>query len=145
MRSLSLSFFLLLSISYLPPCLSLQILASVVDSGSACEGERLHMSKRRRCPFCRRLFTPNPRLKERQKTCARQQCRQKQKCQCDEYWRLRHPEYFRGMYPHQKETYGSRAQYRKRYRKRNPEYVRRNALLLSKNAKRVGGKSNLNR
>jgi len=90
------------------------------------------MSKRRRCRFCRRLFAPDPRLKERQKTCVRQECRQKQKCQCDKYWRLCHPDYFRGMYPQQREIYGSRAQYRKRYRKKNPEYVRRNAAFVKK-------------
>jgi hypothetical protein len=34
------------------------------------------------------------------------------------------------MYPHQKETYGTRAEYKKRYRKKNPEYVRRNAAFV---------------
>jgi hypothetical protein len=90
------------------------------------------MAKRQRCPFCRRLFVPNPRLKERQKTCGRQECRQKQKLRYNERWRLLHPGYFQGIYPHQKEVYGSRAQYRKQYRKGNPDYVRRNAAFVKK-------------
>lgn len=90
------------------------------------------MPNRRRCPYCRRLFTPDPRLKERQKTCGQPECRREQKRQCDERWRLQHPDYFRGMYPHQKETYGTRAQYRKQYRKENPDYVRRNAAFVKK-------------
>lgn len=90
------------------------------------------MPNRRRCPYCRRLFTPDPRLKERQKTCGQPECRREQKRQSNEQWRLRHPDYFRGMYPHQKETYGTRAQYMRRYRKENPEYVRRNAAWVEK-------------
>ena len=41
-------------------------------------------------------------------------------------------DYFRGMYPQQKEAYGTRAEYRKRYRKEHPEYVRRNAAFVKK-------------
>jgi hypothetical protein len=37
------------------------------------------MLSRRRCPFCRRWFYPHPRLKQRQKTCGRTDCRHKQK------------------------------------------------------------------
>ncbi len=88
------------------------------------------MPKRRRCPFCRRLFTPDPRVGERQKTCGEEECRHEQKRQSNEQWRSRHPDYFQGMYPHQKETYGTRAEYKKRYRKKNPEYVRRNAAFV---------------
>jgi len=33
------------------------------------------MPKRRKCPFCLCLFTPDPRVKERQNTCGRQQQR----------------------------------------------------------------------
>ena len=90
------------------------------------------MPKRRRCPFCHRLFIPNPRVKERQNTCARQDCRREQKRQLDERWRSQNQDYFRGMYPQQKQVYGTRAEYRKRYRMEHPDYVQRNAAFVKK-------------
>jgi hypothetical protein len=105
-------------------------------------GRIVFMPKRRRCSFCHRMFVPDRRLKERQKSCGRQECQQKRKRQFDEHWRLQHPDYFRGMYPHQKDVYGSRAQYRKQYRKENPDYVRRNAAFVKKyKARRRGSGS----
>jgi len=94
------------------------------------------MPKRRRCAFCRRLFVPNPRLKERQKTCGRQDCRRKRKRQSDGQWRRRHPDYFRGMYTQQKQAYGTRAEYRRQYRKQHPEYVQRNAAFVRRSRTR---------
>ena len=88
------------------------------------------MSKRRRCPFCRRLFTPHPRLKERQKTCGRSACRKEQKRRYDQAWRQQHPDYFRGSYRQQKELYGTRAPYKKQYRSNHPEYVAFNVIGL---------------
>ena len=90
------------------------------------------MPKRRRCPFCHRLFIPNPRVKDRQNTCGRQDCRRDQKRQLDERWRSQNQDYFRGMYPQQKQVYGTRAEYRKRYRKEHPDYVQRNAAFVKK-------------
>ena len=90
------------------------------------------MPKKKRCAFCRRLFVPDPRLKERQTTCGRQECRRRRKRQSNEHWRSLHSDYFRGMYPQQKEVYGTRAEYKKQYRNENPEYVRRNAAFVKK-------------
>jgi len=36
------------------------------------------------------------------------------------------------MYPQQKEAYGTRAEYRKRYREEHPEYVQRNTACVKK-------------
>lgn len=88
------------------------------------------MPKRRRCAFCRRLFSPDPRVKERQKTCGRQACRKRQKRSSNERWRSEHPHYFQGVYSHQKAVYGTRAHYKKGYRREHPEYVRRNAVYV---------------
>lgn len=99
------------------------------------------MPKRRKCPFCLRLFTPDSRVKQRQKTCGRHCCRQEQKRQYDEYWRERNPDYFQGSYPRQKETYGTRAGYKKRYRKQHPDYVRRNAVFVKAHRNRQRGQS----
>jgi hypothetical protein len=88
------------------------------------------MLQRRRCPFCRRWFHPHPRLKQRQKTCARPDCRRQHKRKSNQQWRVQHPDYFRGVYALQKEMYGTRATYKRRYRQQHPEYVRRNAAFV---------------
>jgi hypothetical protein len=94
------------------------------------------MPERRRCSFCRRLFVSDPRVKERQQTCGRPSCRRERKSQSNRQWRARHPDYFRGMYPQQKQAYGTRAEYKRRYRIQNPEYVRRNAAFVKKSRTR---------
>ena len=91
---------------------------------------RAFMPKQKRCPFCRRLYIPDPRRKERQATCGGQECRRKRKRQSDRAWRSHHQDYFRGIYQQQKEEYGTRAEYKKEYRRRNPDYVRRNAAFV---------------
>ena len=88
------------------------------------------MSKRRKCPYCRSWFTPHPRLQDRQKTCGQPACRQEHKRRYDQSWRGRHPDYFRGLYQQQKEAYGTRAGYKREYRQKNPDYVRRNAAYV---------------
>jgi hypothetical protein len=41
------------------------------------------------------------------------------------------------MYPQQKENYGTRAEYKKQYRRENPEYVRRNGVFVRKYRERL--------
>ena len=88
------------------------------------------MGERRRCPYCKRLFVPDPRVGDRQRTCGRAQCRKQHKRQYDEDWRKKHPEYFRGSYAQQKQIYGTRADYKRQYRKDHPDYVQRNAAYV---------------
>jgi len=88
------------------------------------------MLPRRRCPFCRRWFRPHPRLKERQKSCGRHECRREQKRRFNQKWRNAHPDYFRGTYALQKEKYGTRAEEKRRYREQHPDYLRRNAVFV---------------
>ena len=97
-----------------------------------CTRGRAFMSKQKRCPYCRCLYIPDPRRKERQATCGRQECRRKRKRQSDKEWRSHHQDYFRGTYQQQREEYGTRAEYKKEYRRRNPDYVRRNAAFVKK-------------
>jgi hypothetical protein len=99
-------------------------------------GGRVFMPKRQRCPCCHCLFVPNPRVKERQHICGRRDCRREQKQQLDERWRSQNRDYFRGRYPQQKQAYGTRADYRRRYRKDHPDYVRRNAAYVKKHKAR---------
>lgn len=85
------------------------------------------MAKRRRCRICGRLFTPDPRVKQRQGTCGERACQKEHKRQSNQSWRRDHPDYFLGTYAQQKEVYGTRADYKKHYRQAHPEYVKRNA------------------
>jgi hypothetical protein len=64
---------------------------------SRCSLEEKRMLPRRRCPFCRRWFHPHPRLKQRQKTCGRPDCRHKHKQKSNQEWRTENPDYFRGV------------------------------------------------
>jgi hypothetical protein len=89
------------------------------------------MPNRRRCPFCHHWFAPNPRVKQRQKTCAQPRCRLQLKRRSSQRWRARHPDYFQGFYAHQKQLYGSRADYKRRYRQQHPDYVQRNAAFVA--------------
>ena len=58
--------------------------------------------KKRPCRICRRWFTPNPRLKDRQKTCGDAQCkRQWHRKKCSE-WNKKDTGYFRTNYLHKK-------------------------------------------
>ena len=88
------------------------------------------MLPRRRCPFCRRWHHPHPPLKQRQKTCGRPECRRQQKQKSNQQWRAKNPDYFRDTYAHQKEKYGTRADYMRLYRQQHPDYVRRNAASV---------------
>src|SRR2546430_13048018 len=82
------------------------------------------MLPRRRCPFCRHWYRPHPRLKRRQQTCGRPECRRQQKQKSNQQWRAKNPDYFRGTYARQREKYGTRADYMRLYRQQHPDYVR---------------------
>ena len=54
--------------------------------------------KRRPCRICRRWFTPNPRLKGRQKTCGAAKCKREwHKKKCAE-WNKKNSDYFKTNY-----------------------------------------------
>jgi hypothetical protein len=88
------------------------------------------MGERRRCPRCRRLFTADPRVGDRQRTCGSEACRRQHKREYDGRWRGKHPDYFRGGYAQQKEIYGSRAEDQRRYRRNHPDYGVRHAAYM---------------
>ena len=90
------------------------------------------MLPRRRCPFCRRWFHPHPRLKQRQVTCGRPECRRQQKRKANLQWRTKNPDYFCGAYPQQKAKYGTRAESMRHYRQQHPDDLRRNAASVRK-------------
>ena len=54
--------------------------------------------RKRPCRICRRWFMPNPRLKDRQKTCGDPECQRRwHKKKCAE-WNRRNPDYFKSNY-----------------------------------------------
>ena len=54
--------------------------------------------RKRPCRICRRWFMPNPRVKDRQKTCGDPECQSKwRKKKCAE-WNRKNPDYFRANY-----------------------------------------------
>ena len=54
--------------------------------------------KKRPCRICRRWFTPNPRCKERQRTCGDPQCKREwHRRKCAE-WNKNNPDYFRATF-----------------------------------------------
>lgn len=50
------------------------------------------MRKRRRCPYCRCLFAPNPRVKERQWACTKTACQTERRRETQRRYRDKHPE-----------------------------------------------------
>lgn len=55
----------------------------------------------KRCLFCGQYFTPDHRVKDRQKSCRRPACRKARKKTAQEGWVKKNPGYFAGLY----ETY----------------------------------------
>lgn len=52
----------------------------------------------KRCLFCGRYFTPDYRVKERQKACFRPECRKARKKAAQASWVQRNPGYFNDLY-----------------------------------------------
>lgn len=71
----------------------------------------LKTSQKKKCRYCRRVFTPDPRVGERQVSCKREECRAKRKKQSQKRWCQSNPDYFQDRYV-----------YVKLWRERNPGY-----------------------
>ena len=56
----------------------------------------------KRCLFCGRYFTPDYRVKDRQKSCARPACKKARKREAQRHWCEKNPGYFAGRYPYVK-------------------------------------------
>ena len=59
---------------------------------------RKTLTRKRPCRICRRWFMPNPRLKDRQKTCGRSQCQREWHRKMCEKWNRENADYFRSNY-----------------------------------------------
>jgi len=56
----------------------------------------------KRCLFCGQYFAPDRRVKDRQKSCGRPECRKARKKKAQETWIEKNPGYFQGRYPYVK-------------------------------------------
>ena len=82
--------------------------------------------ERKRCRYCKRLFIPDPRVGERQKTCGEPHCQKAHKAENNTRWRRRNPDYFRNDYLRVKEWLDHHPGYLEAYRQSHPHYVTRN-------------------
>jgi len=56
------------------------------------------------CLVCKNIFTPDPRVGERQKVCKDLYCQQERKKLAQKRWLSKNQDYFKGRYPELKET-----------------------------------------
>lgn len=56
----------------------------------------------KRCLFCGQYFTPDQRVKERQKACPNPECKKKRKKTAQDAWVQKNPGYFTGRYSYVK-------------------------------------------
>ncbi len=55
-------------------------------------------SKKRPCRICRKWFTPDPRLGDRQKTCGKERCKRKWHAEKCAEWNKKNRSYFQAIY-----------------------------------------------
>jgi hypothetical protein len=75
----------------------------------------MEQSSKKRCRHCRKLFTPDPRNRKKQKYCSKPECRQASKAASQRKWLRKNPDYFCG------ETHVERV---RKWRCDNPGYRR---------------------
>jgi hypothetical protein len=83
---------------------------------------------KKKCPFCRRVFLPDPRVGERQKACSRKECRRRRKALSQKNWTARNPEYFRGRYENTRVWIEQHPGYLQGFRAAHPEYAEKNRV-----------------
>ena len=80
----------------------------------------------KRCPYCKNPFTPNPKVRQRQKTCGDPSCQKALKKDNNARWREENPDCCRHDYPRVKAWLDRHPGYLKHYRAVHPEYVQKN-------------------
>ncbi len=82
--------------------------------------------KRKKCPYCRTSFIPNPRVKQRQKTCGNPACQKALKAENNLRWRQENPGCCHQDYSRVKEWLDQHPGYLQRFRQSHPQYVQKN-------------------
>ncbi len=93
--------------------------------------------RRKRCRFCRELFCPDARLKEKQYACSARECQLERKRAKQRRWAARNRGYFKRRYPNTKEWLRSRPGYAARYRRDHPDQVARDNAARKKRHERA--------
>ncbi len=86
------------------------------------------MEPQRRCGHCRRLFVPNPRVKE-QGYCRRKGCQRARRKLWQRRKMAQDPDYKANQRRSEQQWHTEHPDYWRHYRRRNPGYVLRNRLL----------------
>ena len=100
------------------------------------------MNQKIRCtnPDCRRLFKPNPRVKNQQ-YCKRKDCQRARKSLWQRKKMKDDPDYRDNQRDSQQSWKERNRDYWRRYRSRHPEYVKRNCLLQKERDKQRRSKN----
>jgi len=97
------------------------------------------MKKRKKkiCPWCQKVFIPNPRLKERQISCGEPECKREQKHLSQRQWMLKEKEAY---IQNQRDWRKNNPDYWQEYRAGHPEYTVRNReqTRIRRSLKRLG-------
>lgn len=73
----------------------------------------------KRCPYCRKLFKPDPRTEYEQRVCSRAECQEQRKREYQKKWRTKNPTYFKNRYQRHKERLDAHPDYLKNYHHNN--------------------------
>jgi len=68
------------------------------------------------CEVCHEVFTPDPRVGQRQRVCGKSNCKRERKRRAQQSWLQRNPYYFKGRYSYLKEWLQTHPDYLKNYR-----------------------------
>ncbi len=93
--------------------------------------------KRKRCPWCQKVFIPNPRLKERQRSCGEPECNREQKRSSQRQWKVKEKEAY---VQNQRDWRKNNPDYWREYRASHSEYTIRNRdqTRICKSLRRLG-------
>ena len=80
----------------------------------------------KKCPYCRKCFSPHVKVGDRQKTCGGDKCQKALKADNNKKWRQKNPTYFKDDYLRIKAWLEEHPGYLSDYRKSHPEYVGKN-------------------
>ncbi len=94
------------------------------------------MNQNKRCAYCKRLFHPNPRVKN-QRYCSRRACQRARKTLWQKQKMAADPDYQQNQKESQKNWCKNNPDCWRNYRRQNPDYVKHNRVLqIARNAKR---------
>jgi hypothetical protein len=76
----------------------------------------MHNNLTKICEICQVLFTPDPRVGERQRVCQKRDCQQGRKRRAQKKWLAKNPDAFQGRYPKLQQWLAQHPGYLKNYR-----------------------------